>query len=64
MELKKTVKYDGKLKGVTIVDGQVVSSDGEIIDLIDMLSKAYGTGAFDLATTTKYEELINLDAVE
>ena len=31
MELKKTVKYDGKLKGLHMVDGQLVDMDGEII---------------------------------
>ena len=39
LELKKTTKWDGKLKGIRIEDGQVVNADGEIIDLIDILEK-------------------------
>lgn len=35
MELKKTVKYDGKLKGLHMVDEQLVDMDGEIIDILD-----------------------------
>lgn len=61
MELKKTTKWDGKLKGVRIVNNQVVDSDGVIVDLIDVLSKAYSDDIFDISTTTKIEEIIDLD---
>ena len=61
MELKKTVKYDGKLKGVHIVDENVVDADGTVIDLIAILKKAYGEMPFDLTTTTKTEEIIDID---
>lgn len=61
LELKKTTKWDGKLKGVRIVDNQVVDFEGEIIDLYAVLEKAYGDQTFDLSTTTKVEEIIDLD---
>ena len=61
MELKKTVKYDGKLKGLHMVDEQLVDMDGEIIDILDIFEKAYGDKPFDMSTTTKTEEIINLD---
>lgn len=64
MELKKTVKYDGKIKGLHIIDGNLVNSEGEIINIIDILTKAYGERPFDLSTTTKTEEIIVLDSVE
>lgn len=64
MELKKTVKYDGKIKGLHIVDGNLVNNEGEIINIIDVLTKAYGEKPFDLSTTTKTEEIIDLDNVE
>lgn len=64
MELKKTVKYDGKIKGLHIVDGNLVNNEGEIINIIDILTKAYGEKPFDLSTTTKTEEIIDLDNVE
>ena len=41
MELKKTVKYDGKLKGLHMVDGQLVDMDGEIIDILDIFQKCF-----------------------
>lgn len=61
MELKKTVKYDGKFKGLHIVDGKCMTQDDEIIDLVALLEKAYGSNDFDLSTTTKTEEIIDID---
>lgn len=61
MELKKTVKYDGKIKGLHMVEGQLVDQNGEVIDILSVLQKAYGETPFDLSTTTKTEETINLD---
>ena len=63
MEIKKTIKYDGKWKGLHISGSRVVNEDGEIIDLVKLLKRAYGEAPFDLSTTTKEEELINIDAV-
>ena len=65
MELKKTVKYDGKLKGLHMVEGKLVDMDGEIIDVLDIFEKAYGDKPFDMSTTTtKTEEIINLDELD
>lgn len=64
IEVKKTTKYDGKLKGVHIVDNNIVDSEGEIIDLVSVLSKVYGEGFFDLSTTAKEEEIIDVEEVE
>lgn len=64
MEIKKIVKYDGKLKGVHIVEGNLVDTDGEIIDLISILSKVYGENYFDLSTTNKKEEILDVDQAE
>lgn len=58
MDFKKTIKYDGKLKGLHIFDG-----DGVIIDLVDCLSKVYGEQPFDISTTTKTEESIDVDDI-
>lgn len=54
MDIKKTTKYDGKL----------VDSEGEIIDLIDVLEKVYGDRPFDLSTTCKTEEIIDVEEFE
>lgn len=64
MEVKKTVKYDGKLKGIHIVDNNIVDAEGEIIDLISVLSKVYKDSYFDLSTTTKEEEIIDVEEAE
>ena len=64
MEIKKIVKYDGKLKGVHIVDGNFVDLDGEIIDLVSILSKVYGENYFDLSTTNKKEEILDLEQAD
>ena len=61
MELKKTVKYDGKMKGLHMVEGQLVDQNGEVVDILSVLQKAYGETPFDLSTTTNTEETINLD---
>lgn len=61
MELKKTTKWDGKLKDVRIVNDQLMDSDGCIIDIIDILSKAYGDLAFTISVSAKQEEIIDLD---
>ena len=61
MEVKKTVKYDGKLKGIRIINDSIVDADGEVVDLVSVLSKVYGEKAFDLSTTTKEEEIIDVD---
>lgn len=63
MELKKTVKYDGKIKGLHMVDGKLVDLNGEIIDILEIFEKAYGDMPFDLSTTTKSEEKIDLDDI-
>lgn len=64
IEVKKTVKYDGKLKGIRIVDNNIVDADGEIIDLVSALSKVYGEGFFDLSTTAKEEEFIDVEDIQ
>lgn len=64
MELKKTTKWDGKLKDVRIVNNQLMDSDGVIIDIIDILSKAYGDLAFTISVSAKQEEIIDLDEAD
>jgi gamma-glutamylcyclotransferase (GGCT)/AIG2-like uncharacterized protein YtfP len=64
MDFKKTIKYDGKIKGLHIVDGELVNLDGEIIDIISILERVYGEKPFDLSTTTKTEESINPDQLD
>lgn len=64
MDFKKTIKYDGRIKGLHIVNGQLVNLDGEIIDIISILERVYGEKPFDLSTTTKTEESIDPDQLD
>lgn len=64
MELKKTTKYDGKLKDIHFEKGILVDSNNEPVDLNDILFKAYGNSYFTLTTTTKIEEIIALEDME
>lgn len=64
MEFKKTTKYDVKEKSLKVVDGNIINSDGEIINLGKMLESVYGNSEFDLSTTAKLEEVYDLDAVQ
>ena len=64
MELKKTTKYDGKLKDVHFEDGELLDSCNESIDILDLLHKAYGNQYFTITTSTKIEEVIDLDDMD
>ena len=37
MNLKKTIKFDIKEKGLRICNGQVVNEDSVVLNLVDML---------------------------
>lgn len=59
MEIKKSITYSGKLKGISFVNGRLVDEDGIVIDLMTTLQNVYGDKPFDLSTTSKKEELID-----
>lgn len=61
MTLKETTKRDFKIKGASIVNGKVYD-DGEEIDLIDLLTKAFDDNTlFDLSVSEKSEEELEID---
>ena len=64
MEVKKTIKYDGKIKSIRVVDKAIVDAEGEVVDLIAILAKVYGENSFDLSTTCKEEEIIDAEPDE
>ena len=61
MEIKKTIKYDGNLKNVHIVNGMLVDEDGCELDLMRTLSNVYGEKPFNISTNTKTEQIIDAD---
>ena len=61
MELKKTTKFDGKLKALHFEGDDLVDENGEIIDLNKHMKAAYGDRYFDLSVTAKEEEIIEVE---
>ncbi len=54
---KKTVSINGKYKSLVISDGNLINTeDGEVIDLIAVLSQIYGDEPFALSTSSKADE--------
>ena len=64
MDLKKTVKLDGKLKGLHFEGNELIDENGEVIDLNKYMKAAYQEQTFDLSTTAKREEIIEVDIYE
>lgn len=61
MEFKRTEQLNSKMKNLKIENHQIIDENGEIINLIKTLEKAYGDNYFDLSVACKSEELITYD---
>ena len=61
MEIKKTTKWDGKMKSLHFEGEVLIDENGEVIDLNKHLKLAYEDKYFDVSFTAKEEELIELD---
>lgn len=61
IELKKTTKWDGKLKALHFEGDAIVDENGEILDLNKHLKAAYADRYFDLSVTAKEEEILEID---
>lgn len=61
MDFKKQTTYSGKIKELRIVDGQFIDKEGEIINLAEILGNVYTDMPFDLSTTAKSEEAIDIE---
>ena len=64
MDVKKTVKWDGKLKGLHFEGNELIDENGEIIDLNKHMKAAYGDKFFDLSVTAKEEEILEIEVKE
>ena len=62
IELKKTTKWDGKMKSLHFEGNTLIDENGEIVDLNKHLKAAYEDKYFDISFTAKEEELIEVDA--
>lgn len=61
MDVKKTIKWDGKMKGLHFEGNELIDENGEIIDLNKHMKAAYGDKSFDLSVTAKEEEILEID---
>ena len=61
IELKRTTKLDGKLKGLHFENDLLIDENGEVIDIAKHLKAAYEDRYFDLSVTTKEEEILEID---
>ena len=61
MEIKKVIKWDGKIKGLHFEGNDLIDENGEVIDLNKYMKAAYADRTFDLSVTAKEEEIVDVD---
>ena len=61
MEIKKTVKWDGKLKGLHFEGNELIDENGEVINLNECMKAAYDGKTFDVSSTAKEEEILEVE---
>ena len=60
-KFKKAENISGKYKAIMIQDGNFVDTEtGDIIDIVNELSKVYGNDVFDISVTSKSEEDVEI----
>lgn len=60
-QFKKTSNISGKIKGLMIHDGVFINAEtGERIDVVKQLQSVYGDETFDLSTSLKIDEDIDV----
>lgn len=60
-KFKKAENISGKYKAIMIQDGNFVDTEtGDIIDMVNDLSKVYGNNVFDISVTSKSEEDVEI----
>lgn len=64
IELKRTTKWDGKIKGLHFEGNELIDENGEIVNLNDWMKAAYVDKTFDLSVTAKEEEILECEIEE
>ena len=64
MDIKRTVKTDMVLKNARLVDGKIIDEDGEVVSLMEAISKIYGEDEFKLTLTRSTSEEVDIEEVE
>lgn len=60
MDIKKVTKFDGKLKGLHFEENLLIDENGEVLNLNEVMKAAYGDRTFDVSSTAKEEEIIEI----
>ena len=60
IEVKRTTKWDGKLKGLHFEGDILIDENGEIVNLNEWIRAAYDDKYFDVSVTAKEEEMLPL----
>ena len=61
MEIKKVIKWDGKLKSLHFEGNDLVDENGEVLNLNEYMKAAYGDKTFDVSSTAKEEEILEVE---
>ena len=61
MDLKKTIKWDGKLKDLHFEEDLLIDENDEVIDLNKYMKAAYGNKYFTISVTAKEEEILEIE---
>jgi hypothetical protein len=64
IELKRTTKWDGKIKGLHFEGNELIDENGEIVILNEWMKAAYADKTFDLSVTAKEEEILECEIEE
>ena len=61
IEVKRTTKWDGKIKGLHFEGSTLIDENGEVVNLNEWMKAAYSDRTFDLSVTAKEEEILEVE---
>lgn len=64
MDIKRSIKTDVVLKDARLIDGKIIDDSGEVVNLVEVISKIYGEDEFKLTLTRSTSEEVDIDEVE
>jgi hypothetical protein len=64
MDIKKSIKTDVVLKDARLIDGKIIDDSGEVVNLVEVISKIYGEDEFKLTLTRSTSEEVDIDEIE
>lgn len=64
IEVNRETKTSMKAKGLSIVNGDIVDDSGEVINLGEVLGRAFGDSMFDLSAVKSIKEAVDIEPDE